>query len=719
MTNPLYFMPEMSNFQKRIKKNMRFMYLAIIVAILATTFSPIVGIAQPHTKKKTAKLVPLTIPKDTTAPEVQWASRVVSVSSQLKPRGPYSAFQILGKPNILSLAGDDNPCAWAAGNDGKDAKPEDTAKIRVGFDTPVWAQQIAVAENLNPGAITTIIVYDGKGYLDTIYQAKPERLPETWRMLNVFFTPKFKISEVQLVLAVGAVLGWNEIDAIALATTTDTIRPEINIAPGAPMNIAPENLGTRINSAYNEICPIISPDGKTLYFCNTNNPQNIDGLKADIWYSDVQKDGFFGEAINIGRPLNNASYNYACSISPDGNTLLLGNVYDADGKTTPGVSMSQRQGGEWSFPEKLEIDGFAQRGRYTNFCLAADGKTLLLAMESDETYGASDIYVSFVKPDGKWTALKNIGHDVNTAGMESTVFLASDNATLYFSSEGHNGYGSNDLFVTRRLDSTWLHWSEPQNLGPSINSDKWDGYFSVPASGEYAYFASEKNSFGGNDIFRIALPLALRPHPVALISGKVLDAKTHKPVKADIHYEILPAGNEVGIARSNSEDGMYKISIPAGELYGFRAEADGYLPVNENVDTKKLQFYQELKRDLLLVPIEEGQTVRINNIFFETGKWDLKPESLAELRRLSEFMQKNSGVRIAIFGHTDNAGSPETNKELSLKRAQSVVNFLNSEKIAPTRMTVKGLGETKPEAPNDTEEGRQKNRRVEFRIEKK
>lgn len=658
-----------------------------------------------------------------TEPQVQWASRIVRISSQLKPTGQYSAEQLLGKPNIISRAGETNPCSWASGKDIIRTPVSITDIIRVAFVYPVVARQVVVAENFNPGAITAIIVYGkDKKDRDTVYRAQAEARPEQWRMLTVTFpAPSYKVQEVEIVTNVGLVPGQNEIDAIGLGTTADSIRAEIRLVHGLDEISPPENLGKKINSEAEEVLPIISPDGRTLFFCRKGHEDNTGPNKhEDIWFSTLQEiDGEkpeWGTAQNIGSPLNNVSPNFACSIMPDGNTMLVGNVYLPGGRMGSGVSLSYRTASGWGVPVKQVITDYQTAKPLVNYSLAADGKTLLMALERSNSLGGLDLYVSFLLQDGKWSIPKNLGNDVNTAGDESTIFLASDGKTLYFSSDGHNGYGSSDIFVTRRLDTSWARWTEPQNLGPTINTIEWDAYFSLPASGEYAYFVSERNSFGGSDIYRAPIPEALRPRPVVLISGKTLDAKYKRPLGAIIRYELLSNGKEIGIARSDSLTGNYSISLPAGELYGFRAEADGFVSVNENIDVRKLTRYQEMNRDLRLVKIEKGQSVLLNNIFFETGKWDLQAESRPELMRVVGLLKKNSTLTIVVAGYTDNIGNKKNNQTLSQKRAQAVFEFLQKNGISVARLSAKGFGDENPIAENDSEQGRQQNRRVEFII---
>ena len=350
------------------------------------------------------------------------------------------------------------------------------------------------------------------------------------------------------------------------------------------------------------------------------------------------------------------------------------------------------------------------------FCLAADGKTLLISLQRDESYGNRDMYACFLRDDGTWTAPKNLGPDINTAADEGTPFLAADGKTLYFASDGYSGYGSTDMYLSRRLDDSWQKWSEPENLGPDFNTPDWDAYFTLPASGDYAYFVSQQKTIGEADIFKVKLPPSLRPSPVVLVVGKVIDGKTGNPVEATIHYEVLPGGKEAGIAHSNPTTGEYKISLPAGALYGFRAEAKGYVAVNENLNLKKITEYSEIKRDLKLVPFEVGQTVRLNNLFFDFNQSILKSESYAELDRLVALLKASDKMEVEISGHTDNVGNDVSNKTLSNNRAKAVRDYLVSKSISAKRLKTVGYGKAKPLSFNDTEEGRAQNRRVEFTI---
>jgi outer membrane protein OmpA-like peptidoglycan-associated protein len=393
-----------------------------------------------------------------------------------------------------------------------------------------------------------------------------------------------------------------------------------------------------------------------------------------------------------------------------------------------------------------------------------DGKAILLAFSRKKNSEDDDIYVSFLE-NGKWTRPIDLGDGINSKYSETTPFLSADGKTLYFSSDRPGGQGSQDIYMTRRLDETWQNWRKPQNLGPPVNTDEYDAYYSISAKGDYAYFMSAKGSLGKKDIFRLAVespesagkesagtesggtesggkivnappvdaaigesrfgPSSTRSvtsqesDPVVLLSGTVLNQKTGKvPDDASITYEDLATGKTLGQAKPDPNTGKYKLVLPYGKNYGITANAKGLIPTSINLDLSTVRGrYIELDdRDLSMVPLVKGNTATVNNLFFDLGKATLKPESEPELKRILQVMKDNKSLVIEISGHTDNTGSDEINNKLSLERANAVKDNLLKGGIDTARIRTKGYGKSKPKADNATEEGRQINRRVEIEI---
>ncbi|RYD76153.1 MAG: hypothetical protein EOP53_15250, partial [Sphingobacteriales bacterium] len=487
------------------------------------------------------------------------------------------------------------------------------------------------------------------------------------------------------------------------------------------------NLGRMVNTSYSEIGPLISPDEQTLYFLRCGTPDNTFSSNTetqDIWFSEFDKESkTWSLAKHLGKPFNEAVVNSFEGITPDGNTYLVKGIFKNGVKQSGriGFSLSNRTKNGWSDPDPLDIKGFENmyRGKYLSAFLGNDSKTILISFSEKKDDENSDIYVTFLKEDNNWTKPLNLGTNVNTSGDENGPFLAADGKTLYFSSDRPGGLGKNDIYMSRRLDESWTNWSTPLNLGPTVNTNQWDAYYTIAASGTYAYMVSTKNSLGGSDLVRMKLKDEVKPNPVVLINGKVYNAKTKEPIDAVISYQLLPEGEEIGKARSHPSNGDYKIVLPYGKNYGFSARADGFFAVSDNMDLTSVAEFKEINRDLYLVPIEVGEVVRLNNIFFDLAKATLRPESYPELDRVIKYMQDNPTLEIAMGGHTDNIGSDDANLALSADRSKAVKDYIISKGITDNRITSKGFGETQPVATNETDEGRQLNRRVEFTIVKK
>jgi hypothetical protein len=331
----------------------------------------------------------------------------------------------------------------------------------------------------------------------------------------------------------GMNIGIISYTALTFATDRITVRQEheINLLADVPKGIIKENLGPNVNDAYEQICPVIAPDGKTLFWSNRFHPQNTDSTRDpdEIWYSTFEK-GQWTKAKNIGPPLNTKVPNWVVSVTPDNNSMIVANSYSTPVPPKAGaLSITYRTATGWSQPTDILIENIDSRGSYWNFFLSNDRKTLLMTVKRGDTYGYNDVYVSFMQENGIFTEPKNLGPTINSFADEWTPFLASDGTTLYYSSGGKPGYGGSDIFMSKRLDSTWTNWTEPLNLGPEINTTEGDAGFTLTASGEYGYLTSAANSLGGADIFRVKLPNALKPQPVVIIYGKVLNSKTKHP----------------------------------------------------------------------------------------------------------------------------------------------------------------------------------------------
>lgn len=677
----------------------------------------------------------------TQAQEIQWASELINFSTQLDVTSN-SAKQLLGEPN----AGENESArAWQPSLDIR------RENIHVGFSNPIQVKQVTIIENFNPGSVYRVALYDEAGIAYTVYSAEAQPLTETARVFTIALeevTP-YKVHSVKISLDCRNTPGVQQIDAIGISSSLVNVEKTQPKMADIKFYSELEKLSDNVNSYAEELSPLISPDGQTLFFCRDGHKETHGG--QEIWYS-TQVNGAWTAAVRMDRPLNNANPNFVNSITPDGNMMLLGNQYFFKKKGSEdfveskkrtrqvrkgkvenegidftdllnnpenyeeinsygsGFSITYNTPKGWSYPFNSIIDSYSNTNRYVNYFLDNTGKTVIMSIESEGGQGELDLCVSHLLEDGSWTKPENLGSDINTIANDGTPFLASDNKTLYFSSEGYPGFGGRDIYMTKRLDDSWKKWSTPLNMGPVINSASWDAYFTIPAKGDYAYLVRD------GDIYRLRLNEELKPEPVILLSGKVLNKKTNEPLQVDISYEELTTGKELGIASTNPKTGDYKIVLPAGKQYACLSHLEGFYPINENIDATGLKKYTEIRRDLYLSPIEKGEVIRLNNIFFAFAKAILQKESYPELNRVAELMNNNPLLKIQLNGHTDNVGDDASNLSLSKSRAQAVVDYLVNKGIDKSRLVSKGFGETTPIATNDTDDGKAINRRVEFLV---
>ena len=396
-------------------------------------------------------------------------------------------------------------------------------------------------------------------------------------------------------------------------------------------------LGGAINSESNEKAPVISPDGKELYFLRTNHSQNIglDNLD-DIWLSYLQSDGSWSRAINVGAPLNNRHENAVVGVAPSGDILYLINSYD---KNNPGgLAVATRKNRSWSQPQALEIDHFPFSSSKIGFHLSASSQTLILSIDQDDSFGDQDIYVSFQTGKGQWGAPQNLGPIVNTSGSEVDAFLAADGKTLYFASNRKEGFGGFDLFMTKRLDESWKNWSKPVNLGSSICTPNDDRYFSIAASGKDAFFVRSDQT-GETNIYHATLPVELQPEPVVFFSGRILDAQNQKQVIANLSYRGMKQVDQ-NKTLSLNPDGSYSLILPYGENMELLAEQEGYFALGQQIELSK-QY-------------EEGIDIDPNNMIVSTLTNTSYIQRNEEIETINLRLRKLSGELKTIKKERDN-----------------------------------------------------------------
>jgi len=471
----------------------------------------------------------------------------------------------------------------------------------------------------------------------------------------------------------------------------------------------PANLGDSVNSKVSEYYPTITIDGNTLVFTRRVNNFNEDFYQA--LRSGGQ--GGWGQSRSLPGNINTNQNEGAQNISQDGAWLIFTGCNFPEGLGSCDLYISYLTADGWSAPENLgaTINTDAWESAPS---LSPDKRDLYFASNRPGGYGGNDIYVCHRQLNGRWSAPENMGPEINTPGNEGTPFIHADNQSLYFTSDGHPGYGGDDLFLSRKGPKGT--WSKPENLGYPINTIENEGSLVVSADGKTAYYASDRaDSRGGLDLYTFELRSDIRPAQTLWVRGKVFDKLTHKGLPSSVELTDLSTKEQVSILQTD-ETGNYLITLPKGKDYAFNVNRKGYLFFSDNFPLSQQSGDSAYHIDIPLQPIEADASIVLKNIFFEVNKYELKPQSQIELDKVVQLLKDNPTVKIEINGHTDNSGKTADNIVLSGNRARSVTAYLTSKGIDAGRLSFKGRGETQPVADNATPEGRALNRRTELKV---
>lgn len=486
-----------------------------------------------------------------------------------------------------------------------------------------------------------------------------------------------------------------------------------------PVKVTIDNLGTAINTKYKEYVPVISADESDLYF--TSRRPGSTGSEGAVGEEDYYEDVYFSEmkngkwttAKNLGTPLNSVNHDATVNLSVDGQRIFF---YRDASAVNADISEARLTGRKWSEPKKLNSN-INTKYQETSAAFSPDEKLIYFVSNKPGGHGGKDIYVSRQTALGDWGKAENLGPPVNTDMDEDAVFMHPDGKTLYFCSNGHKTMGGFDVFKTIIENGKW---SEPLNIGYPINTPDNDVSYVLSASGKHGYYASAREgSFGERDIFMISFledTIKKEEPQLTLLSGIVTDETTGQPIEAQV--EVIDNVLNLSVAKfmSNKETGKYLVSLPSGKNYGIVVRSEGRLFHSENIDIPLAKGYAEITKPIRLLKPEVGKKIILNNIFYDFDKANLRMESISELTRVLEVLNEMPALKIEVSSHTDSRGSDEYNLKLSQSRAQSVVDYIISKGISQSRVSAKGYGKAQPVATNETEEGRQQNRRTEFRI---
>ena len=525
---------------------------------------------------------------------------------------------------------------------------------------------------------------------------------------------------------------------------------------------AVERLNSNINTIeYDEISPVVSLDGKTMFFtrvayptfertiklggidlATTLNPMDYDRelskiyskiagknvaqpadspFNQDIWIAESQI-GDFETISHPTYPLNNALPNSVSAITPNGNEVIVINRFAEVGGMEKGFSISRKQhDGSWSFPESINIKNYYNTSSDVNLAMSSNGETIILSMERPDSYGDNDLYICFRTGVNQWSEPMNLGPKVNTMYRETTPFISDDGTRIFFSSDRRGTEGGSDIFFIDRQGGGWQDWGIPYRFIHPINSKYDDSQPYFNSATGYLYFTSNRYSSDGKkegsiDIFRAQIA---PPNPIhVVIKGRLINSKTKKVISGNILFgeEGRPETQSLYV----SDDGTYQMTVPKGKRIQLKGERIGFTAESETVSFRKdYVYYKEYQVDLYLNPMEAEVKIEMPPVFFEQSRAKLVDESYATLDKLADFLNENWNVSIRIEGHTDNNGKAKALLDLSKERAQAIKRYLVYEKfIQPLRIDVMGYGGSKPLNDNKNEIQRAENRRVEFIITK-
>jgi len=479
------------------------------------------------------------------------------------------------------------------------------------------------------------------------------------------------------------------------------------------------NLGSNVNSVNDEYLPAITADEQTLVItvCRPRDDNTIaqgNNLEEDFYISH-KTDGIWSKAENMGAPLNTHGNEGAQCISPDGQQIYFTACNRDDGYGSCDIYSTHKIGNAWTIP--VNLGEAVNTARWESQpSISADGKSLYFASAREGGKGGMDLWKTIMSEDGKWALPVNLGDSINTRYDDVSPFIHPDNQTLYFASDGRLGMGGKDIFYSRK--NAMGEWGRPVNIGYPINTFADEINMVVNAKGNLAYFSSNKpGGIGRLDLYSFELYPQARPLAVNYMKGKVFDSETMRKLEARFELINLETGEVVVQSKSDPITGEFLVCLPVDKNYALNISKDGYLFYSENFALAG--NHSEMKpylKDLPLKPIQIGASVVLKNIFFETDKFELKPESKIELGKLLALLKQNPRMKIEISGHTDNVGNEKYNLILSENRARSVYDYLIGNGLTAIRLTYKGYGWSKPIETNDTETGRANNRRTEFKV---
>ncbi len=477
-------------------------------------------------------------------------------------------------------------------------------------------------------------------------------------------------------------------------------------AKNAAMLFNAAEMGATINFKNKQYFPVLTADNETLIF----TARSDDG--DENLYTSQLINGKWSAPKSISDKINTTANEGTCSISADGRTLVF---TSCDGKNSLGscdLYISKKVGEEWTTPENL---GSSVNTPFWEAqpSLSNDGRILYFSSDRQGGYGRKDLWVSELKENNNWTKAINLGNVINTASDEISPFVHANGHTLFFASDGHLGMGGLDLFMT---ESKIGIYSKPENLGFPINTHEDQVALFISADGSKGYYSSDVKPDIKLFQFDIPQKLAEKFKRASYVKGIVQDASNNQNISAEIELIDLKTNKVTEKTTSDAVTGQYTAVLPNGSQYGLFINKKDYFFKSLTFNFSEKNEADGKTINILLDPIKKDVKTVLNNIFFDSGKAELRPESFTELNKLQLLLTQNPSLKVEISGHTDDVGKDAENQALSEKRALSVADYLIKKGVNTQNIKVKGYGKTKPIVPNTSEENRQINRRIEMSI---
>lgn len=481
-----------------------------------------------------------------------------------------------------------------------------------------------------------------------------------------------------------------------------------------PIDFVPKLLPENVNNNVLQYFPSVTADGKTIIFTSSSS-FSLTG-NEDLMITQMDSTSWTNP-VSISNKINTPQENEGtATISGDGKTLVFTGCGRRDSKGNCDLYISYKNGNEWSKP--VNMGGVINSNEWDSQpSLSADGRTLYFVSMRRGSMGEADIYVSHKKDSDEWGTPVNLGPKINSVENEASPFIHANGTTLYFSTNGKPSIGGMDMYMTEMGANN--DWSEPVNLGYPLNTSKDDMGLVINTDFSKGYYNSDiiKNGKQFTVLYEFNVPKEVKSLIHSnLAKGTVSDAITKKKLASKIDLIDLSTSKLVSSVKSDEQNGDYTLVLNEGKEYALYCSRKGYLFKSLSFNYTNKKSFDNMVLDIELEPIKKGAHITLNNLFFESGKYELQEKSLTELNKLVDFMFANPSIKVEISGHTDNVGNAESNLKLSSQRAKSVFDYLTKNGIYEKAIVCKGYGSTKPIAENNSEENKQLNRRIEFTI---